>query len=282
MSDKSKRKKGTLYKLYRTKYGRVILKLLTKPVVSKSVGLYMNSKLSKPKIKPFIKKNNINIAEYEERKYRSYNDFFTRKIRPEMRLIDLDPNHFISPCDCKLSAYTIQDGSVFFIKDSVYSIKDLLGGNEIYKEYSGGFCLIFRLTVDDYHRYCYIDDGSKSENTFIKGKLHTVQPIALEKYNIYKRNCREYTVLSTENFGNVVQIEVGAMMVGRIVNLHEEHTFKRGEEKGMFEFGGSTVVLLVKKDTVMIDKHIVENTNEGKETIVKFGQKIGRKYVGGN
>ena len=85
----------------------------------------------------------------------------------------------------------------------------------------------------------------------------------------------EYTVLETENFGTVVQVEVGAMMVGRIVNHHGTHSFQRGEEKGMFEFGGSTTVLLVKKDQLKVDQDILENSKENIETVVKLGEKIG-------
>ena len=133
--------------------------------------------------------------------------------------------------------------------------------------------------MDDYHRYCYIDNGTKSVNTYIPGELHTVQPIALQNYNIYKRNCREYTILHTENFNDIIQIEVGALLVGKIVNHHGEYTFKKGQEKGMFEFGGSTIVLLVKNDIVDIDKEIFENTNQGLETIVKYGERIGEKHV---
>jgi phosphatidylserine decarboxylase len=95
------------------------------------------------------------------------------------------------------------------------------------------------------------------------------------EYNIYKRNCREYTVMETQNFGRAVQVEVGAMMVGKIKNFHGAHSFKRGEEKGMFEFGGSTIVLLFAKDTVKLDDDIVRNSASDVETIVKYGEKIG-------
>ena len=271
-------KKGPLHYLYRTRRGRIVLKILTKPVVSKSVGKFMDSRLSKGRIKSFIRKNNIKVSEFEERKYKSYNDFFTRKIKPGMRVIDMVTTHLISPCDSKLSVYKIEEGSIFFIKGSAYQLCDLLDGNEIYKNYNNGYCMIFRLAVDNYHRYCYIDDGTKGDNTFIKGEFHTVQPIALERYNIYKRNSREYTVLCTENFGDIVQIEVGAMMVGRIVNHHNEYSYKRGEEKGMFEFGGSTVVLLVKANTIKVDENIIANSEKGCETAVKYGQRVGQQY----
>ena len=107
--------------------------------------------------------------------------------------------------------------------------------------------------------------------------LYTVRPIALEKYNIYKQNSREYTILETENFGDIVQIEVGATMVGRIKNHHEKYEFTKGEEKGMFLFGGSTIVLLIEKNKVEIDQEIIDNTNNNYETIVKLGTKIGIK-----
>lgn len=268
--------------LYNTKFGRTCLKFLVKPSVSKISGRFLNTRISSIMIKNFVKKNNIDMSEYEQRKFRSYNDFFTRKIAFGKRSVDMNKKAFISPCDAKLTVYSIDDTSTFNIKDSYYTVKDLLGGNELYKDYKNGLCLIFRLAVDDYHRYCYIDNGTKSNNTFINGELHTVQPIALDNYNIYKRNCREYTVLHTETFGDVIQIEVGALLVGKIVNFHNEYTFKKGEEKGMFEFGGSTIVILLKKNVVNIDEELINNTKAGLETIVKYGERIGIKHENSN
>lgn len=261
--------------LYGTVGGRAVLKLLTAPAVSRAVGGFMDSPLSRPLINPFIKANNIDISQYITDEVSSYNDFFTRKIKNGMRPVDMNPEHFISPCDSKLSAYRICEKSIFQIKGAPYRIADLLQNESLARRYGGGCCLIFRLEVDDYHRYCYIDNGSKGKNTFIPGELHTVNPVALGHYNIYKRNYREYTVLQTESFGDVVQIEVGAMMVGRIENHHQEHSFTRGEEKGMFMFGGSTIVLLVERDKVSIDGDILKNTAEGYETVVKYGERIG-------
>ncbi|MBE6151167.1 MAG: phosphatidylserine decarboxylase [Firmicutes bacterium] len=263
--------------LYHSIFGRLILKILIRPTVSKIAGWFMDTKVSTVAIKRFIEKNNIDLNEYEDKKYVSYNDFFTRKIKEECRKIDMNKKSLISPCDSKLTAYKISDNSIFSIKNSYYKVEDLLKNKELSKKYKGGYCLIFRLCVDDYHRYCYIDNGKKEENTFIKGVLYTVRPIALEQYNIYKENSREYTILNTENFGNVVHIEVGATMIGRIKNYHETYEFSKGEEKGMFLFGGSTIVLLIEKDKVEINKNILENTKSGYETVVKLGEKIGTK-----
>ena len=263
-----------LKKLYGTVCGRVILKALTAPAVSKAAGAFMDSRLSVPLIKRFIKSSGIDTSQYVMKKFRSYNEFFTRRVKRGMRPIDRMPSHFISPCDSKLTVYKIGKSSVFRIKGARYRVSDLIQNDFLAKRYEGGYCMIFRLEVDDYHRYCYIDSGTKTENTFINGELHTVNPIALEHYNIYKRNCREYTVLHTENFGDVVQVEVGAMMVGRIVNRHGAAEVVRGEEKGKFEFGGSTIVLLVQEDMIRIDDDILRNSAENIETVVKYGEKV--------
>ena len=192
----------------------------------------------------------------------------------------MNKESLISPCDSKLTVYKINGRSIFRIKNSYYRIADLLCNDFIARRYKGGYCMIFRLCVDDYHRYCYIDNGTKTENVHINGELHTVNPIALEKYNIYKRNSREYTMLHTENFGDVVYIEVGAMLVGRIKNHHlNTHHVVKGAEKGMFEYGGSTIVLLFEKDTVSVDSDILVNSAKGYETVVRYGEKIGVKKL---
>ena len=139
----------------------------------------------------------------------------------------------------------------------------------------GGWACVFRLTVDDYHRYCYAFDAEKGENIAIPGKLHTVNPIANDFFPIYKENAREYTILHTREFGKVIAMEVGALLVGKIVNHHGPSSVQRGQEKGYFQFGGSTVVMLLKQDTAVIDDDILENSRNGIETVVKFGEKIG-------
>ena len=266
--------KGILF-LYKTLPGRILLHLLIKPIISKFIGFIMDRGISKLLIDKFIKSYSICLDDYIESKYKSFNDFFTRDIKRESRPISEDITDVISPCDAKLSAYPISSDSLFKIKDTTYSLKCLLNDDELSDDFIDGICLIFRLMPDDYHRYCFIDDGDILSHKKINGVLHTVRPIALENYNIYKQNAREYSVLQTKNFGKVIQIEVGALFVGRIINHKTTGSFERGEEKGMFEFGGSTIVMLFQKNTIEIDNTIYENTRNNKETIVKQGYKIG-------
>ncbi len=264
-----------LEKLYNNLSGRLLLKVLTAPIISRTVGKFMDSPFSVPFVKVFIKNHNIDTSQYVMKSFRSYNEFFTRKIKPEKRPIDYRADHLISPCDSKLSVYRINTNSIFRIKNSMYRVKDLLANDFMARRYDGGYCFIYRLEVDDYHRYCYIDSGLKTENVFIAGELHTVNPVALKKYNVYKRNSREYTVLHTDNFGDVIHIEVGALMVGKICNHHDEYYFVKGEEKGMFQFGGSTIIQLFEKNKVRPDRDILINTRDGFETVVRYGEKTG-------
>ncbi len=263
--------------LYHTVPGRMALKVLTAPWVSKVAGAFCDSKLSKPLIKGFVRKNGIDLSEYVTDKFACFNDCFTRKIRPELRPVCMEGSALISPSDGLLSAYPITEGMVFPAKQSRYSVASLLGDDALAQEFDGGTLLVIRLCVQHYHRYCYLDSGTKGENVFIQGKLHTVQPIALGKYPVFCQNSREYTVMDTENFGKVVQCEIGAMLVGRILNHQGAGQMKRGREKGMFLYGGSTIVLLLKKDAVSLPESFFRATEQGEETPVKYGGKIGSR-----
>ena len=112
----------------------------------------------------------------------------------------------------------------------------------------------------------------------IPGVLHTVRPVATGTVPVYAENAREYSLLKTENFGVVLMMEVGAMLVGRIVNLHGEAEVRKGQEKGYFEFGGSTVILVFEKDKVTLAEDILKNNEDGFETAVKMGEVIGKRW----
>lgn len=265
-----------LKKLYGSAFGRFWLKPLTARWVTRLGGWYMSRSISRGMIKSFIKKNNIDMTQFQEENYRCYNDFFTRKIRPEARPVDMDPKHLISPCDCKLTVLPITKEGRLTLKLTDYTVESLLRNKELAAAYEGGTAMIFRLCVDDYHRYCYICDGEQSEPVRIAGAFHTVNPIANDYFPIYKENTREYTVLHTEHFGDLVVMEVGALMVGKIVNHAGKAAVHRGEEKGYFKFGGSTIVVLMQKDKAVLDDDILENSKEGIETVVRYGERIGQ------
>ena len=134
--------------------------------------------------------------------------------------------------------------------------------------------------VDDYHRYIYPVDAKKSRNVRIPGIFHTVNPIANDHYPIYKENTREYCLLKTERFDTLLMMEVGALLVGKIENrTRGQKIVHRGEEKGNFAFGGSTIIVLTRKGTVLPKMRFVEHTREGIETKVKMGERVGTGNV---
>lgn len=263
--------------MYKNPVGRFLLKPLTAVTVSKLARLFMTSKLSLPLVKRYLNKYDIDLSQCEKNEFKSFNDFFTRKLVDGNRPFSYEANKLCSPCDSKLSVFKINEDSVFEIKDVSYTVAELLRSNNLSEKYKNGWCFIYRLEPTHYHRYAYIDNGVKTKNFYIGGMLHTVQPIAINRVKVFRQNSREFTLLRTENFGDVIQIEVGALFVGKITNHHEKAKFQRGDEKGMFEFGGSTIIQLFKEGTVSPDYDILMNTIDEKETPVKMGEVIGYK-----
>ncbi len=261
--------------LYNNFFGRIILKILINPTISKLNGIRYSKKSSATKIPKFVLKNEIDMSEYPSKDYSSFNDFFTREIIKDKRPISSKSKDLVSPCDSLLTVYKISDALTFNLKNSTYTVEELLKDSELAKKYNNGYLLLFRLTVRDYHHYCYIDSGIRDEYKKIDGVLHTVNPIACKKVKVYSENSREYTTLHFDNFGDVVQIEVGALMVGKIKN-NNLREFKRGEEKGYFEFGASTIIMLFEKNKIKIDDDIMEQSRKDVETRVKYGETIGK------
>ena len=264
-------------------YGHALTRMLLRPFLSPAVsdicGKFLSTRFSRRIIPSFVKKNHIDLSIYEKQEFDSYNAFFTRKIKAEQRPINEQKNILISPSDGKVTAYPITQKGRFWIKHTQYTAAQLLKDERLAERYMGGWIYVIRLTVDDYHRYCYVADGRKSRQRKIRGVLHTVNPVANDYYPIYKMNSREYCLLKTKEFGTILLMEVGALMVGKI-NNHEEDSaqVKRGDEKGMFEFGGSTIVVMTEPGMTKPDKDIIQNTKVQAETLIKMGEPIGCKY----
>ena len=258
--------------LYENNLGQKLLPLITSKGLTTLMGKFYDSKLSKKIIPGFIKKNQMDMKPYKKKEYTSFNDFFTRE--KKKIVFSNHSGDFCSPCDAYLSAYRINFQSKFNIKGLTYSLEDLILNHGLAKEYNDGLLYVFRLIPTHYHRYHYFDDGKLLFSKKIKGAFHTVRDVALKKMHVYLENTREYSFLETKNFKDVFFIEVGALGVGKIAN-HYQKEFKRGEEKGMFFFGGSTVILCFMKDTLKEPVKLLEKSLNGEEAVVKCGQKIG-------
>ena len=258
---------------YRTWVGRCLLKTVMTLHLDRIAVWFLRSGLSRILIDRFMRRNNISVTPEQRATFRSYRDMFART--QENLPIDTEPKHLISPCDGWLSAFPIDENSSFAIKNSHYQLKDFLQDEDLAKNYIGGTCLIFRLCVSDYHHYCFIDDGYQGENHFIPGALHSVQPIACETYPVFVLNRRSWCQMDTDNFGPVVQCEIGALVVGGIVNEKENQRVTRGTEKGRFELAGSTIVLLFEPGKITLRPELSEGLTKQEEVRVTYGGWIG-------
>ncbi|WP_297993752.1 phosphatidylserine decarboxylase [uncultured Clostridium sp.] len=268
---------------YESPIGKSFVELFIKrKLFSKLYGNFCDSKLSVKKINSFIKNFNIDtdIFTNDPSDFKSFNDFFIRKLTPESRPINKDKNILISPGDGRLLAYTnIDINSLIQVKGITYSLSELLEDNPIANEYAGGTCLVLRLCPVDYHRLHFIDDGIPEKSNIVNGNYYSVNPTALERIpKLYCQNKREWSIFHSENFGDVILMEVGATCVGSIVQTYEPNKkISKGDEKSYFKFGGSTTILFFKENTVTIDDDILIQSSFGFETKVIMGEKIGEK-----
>ncbi|MGB0915547.1 MAG: archaetidylserine decarboxylase, partial [Crocinitomicaceae bacterium] len=236
------------------------------------------SRASKKRIQNFIIDYKIEMSDYlvtDASEFKHFNDFFYRKINPAKRPIG---EGVVSPADGKTLAFQeISDQSKFFIKGSEFDLKRFLGTDELAKKYNGGSMLIIRLAPTDYHRYHFPAKGTASATKILNGHYYSVSPIALQQsLEIFCENKRSISTLTTDSVGDVLISEVGATMVGSILQTYKSNsTVQSGEEKGYFAFGGSTVVLLFEKGKVQLSEDLLTNTKNGMETQVLMGQTIG-------
>lgn len=268
---------------YSSPVGMKLLELIIKKkIFSKLYGEYCNSRLSKKKIHPFIKNFKINMNESvkNETDFKNFNEFFTRKLKPNARPIEENPNHLISPGDGRISAHqNIDMDNIIQVKGITYKLKDLVSDEVISKKFENGSIITLRLSPVDYHRFHFIDSGFCSTPKTINGNYYSVNPIALVRVpDLFCRNERQWSILHSKNFGDILYVEVGATCVGTIIQTYNPHKYvKKGEEKGFFKFGGSTIILFFEKNKIKIDADILEQTKSGFETKVLMGEKIGSK-----
>lgn len=288
---------GALDFLYGNVFGRILLKYVAAaPWFSRWRGGRRDRPESKEDILPFLEENRIDLSDggfgpgWQADGFATFNEFFTRQrdygayyaaLREHGLLADPASERAELPAvaDARLSVWPVGPDLAVPVKQSVYTLKELVGqrAHDIdLTPFEGGHCLVFRLGVDDYHRYVFPDSGRLVRRYFIPGELHTVRPVS-ERYRVYARNARSVSILDTDHFGPLLTVEVGAMLVGHIV----EHplpniTFDALQEKGYFEFGGSTV-LLVTGPNVTIDTDLLEASARGDEVKVRLGEPVGRK-----
>ncbi|MCS6898708.1 MAG: archaetidylserine decarboxylase [Myxococcales bacterium] len=265
--------------VYERIFGRLLRRaVLTRPGFSKLYGRYQSSPLSRRALADTIRKLAINMNEYEVPPggFRHFNDFFTRRLRPGARPIDPDPRRIVSPADGRTFVYTkVQGDTLLPAKGRSLSLRALLGGDEVARPFRDGVVFIVRLCPSDYHRFHFPCAGQASAPRTLAGPLESVNPWALARGRpILDTNQRDLTLLDSPTFGRIACLEIGAMCVGSIVQTFRAGPVSAGEEKGYFQFGGSTVVLVFEPARIVVDEDLVANTRKGLETFLRMGEGV--------
>ncbi len=273
--------------LYNSFPGRFFSNFLIKRFFSKWYGMYQNTRLSHRKIQPFLTNYEISLDEYLPETpngnttvpYPTFNSFFCRQFKPGARPLSEVQGEMPAFAEARYFGHReISPSLTIPVKGEYLTASRLLADERWAPLFQGGPILVARLCPVDYHRFHFPDDGRPLDHYRISGLFHSVNPLALKKKSdIFITNERHVTILDTVNFGKIAYIEVGAMFVGKIVQTFSKKVFRRGEEKGYFLFGASTVIVIGQKGLWYPTRDILENTEKGIETFVKLGTRVAVK-----
>ena len=271
---------GFLKYLYTTGSGRLTLEALVKRKLFQTIaGAYCSSRWSRSSIEGFAAQYGINLHEavIPQEGFRHFNDFFARRLKPGTRPFDPAPHVLICPADGRVRVETALDPSLLLqIKGMTYPMDELIG--EDASPWRGGTLFTIRLNPTDYHRYHYPTTGVDLGSRTFPGAYYSVNPMALARIpHLYLKNHRQVTKLATDRFGTVLFIEVGATSVGSIHNSHGEGPFAKGDEKGWFEFGGSTILLIIPplpQGSLKIREDLLRQSELGIETLLRMGSSL--------
>lgn len=270
-----------LHWLYNTRSGAALAGLLTLPLLSRAYGWANGSGWSRRSIRPFVERMGIDmecsVKGIDE--FRSFNDFFTREIQGRSRPICEEPGVCVAPADGKLLAYPQVDARRSFrIKRSTFNLGGLLGDQAGARAFAGGSLVVSRLGLADCHHFHFPDSGIPEAVRSIEGRLHAGGPYALRTLvPFFTENHRMVTRFESDHFGPMAIVEIGALTVGSIRQRFEPSArVAKGDHKGFFELGGSTVVLLFRPGAIQLDLDLCAMTSRGMETFVRMGEAIGR------
>ena len=269
---------GAIRWAYQTMSGKILSKcIFGNSLLSRLLGLYFDSSFSRRQIKKTITDLNINSDEFllPVNKFKSFNDFFTRQLKPKARPFDNSNELIVSPADGRVLVYpNASSDSIISIKGMQDSVSNFLGHeNSNFKDCS---VAVIRLCPSDYHRYHFPCTGTVIKSGKISGLYHSVNPVALDSEpNIFCRNKREYTLCNTEQ-GKFIISEVGAFGVAGIIQTYKGENFKKMDEKGYFKFGGSTVVLIFPNNKVTFNEDLIKYSADGTETLIHVGDVLAK------
>ena len=247
---------------------------------SRMLGWFADRGFSRFKIAATAKQLDIDMDEVvlPTGGFRTFNEFFCRHLKPSARPLDSDQHRLLSPADCRCLVYPeLNHDSCIPVKGASFSVSELLGtaGEEYASRFQNGSLAVFRLCPADYHRYHFPASGRLLRNWRLRGKYHSVHPLALAtKIRVFSENLREVSMLDLDDGGLAAFIEVGAFGVASICQTFAGQDFLRGQEKGYFAFGGSTIIVILEPGRWHFDADLLTKSAEGCECLLRMGEGI--------
>ena len=267
--------------------------ILPRNLISRICGILADARIPRPLLTPLIRlfswKFGVDLTEVAQQvsEFRTFNEFFVRRLLPDTRPLNSNPASILSPVDGIVGEFgSINNGRLIQAKGLEYRLADLLKDPERTKIYDDGVFITIYLAPHNYHRIHSMVEGEIHEFSYIPGDLWTVSPLGVHHVpGLFARNERLTTFLRTDK-GECALVKVGATVVGRIrvcyhdqvsnkysaknqqVALETPFHIKRGEELGLFEMG-STVICLFPPGQIELGELQVEQK-------VCLGQAIGR------
>ena len=272
---------------YENPVGRFFLWLLVRRAIfSRLYGWRMNRRASAQQVLPFIVRYNLDVDEFAKSAmaFRSFNEFFFRALKPEKRPIAPGDNVAVLPADGRHLVFPDVDAADgFYVKGEKFSLVELLGDAALAESFAGGAMVISRLAPVDYHRFHFPCAGLPDRARLINGWLYSVSPVALRRNVRYLvQNKRYVTLVESPAFGPVAMIEVGATNVGSVTQTHVPgREVAKGEEKGLFKFGGSCVITLFQAGRIAFYGDLVEQSAQHIETYARMGDWLGEAAAKG-
>ncbi len=266
---------------YESKGGSLLLHALAKRhIASWYYGWRMNRPSSANKVLPFIVEYNLDVDEFAKSAFifKTFNDFFYRALKPGARPVAEGDRVAILPADGRhLALQNVDAAAGFYVKGQRFDLASFLGDAELARKFAGGSMLISRLCPVDYHRFHFPVAGTPGEPRLINGFLYSVSPIALRRKLEYLwQNKRMVTLVESPGFGQIAVCEIGATMVGSIFqSFVPGRAVAKGEEKGLFKFGGSCVITLFQPGKIKFDADLVRHGSDGLEVYARMGERLG-------
>ncbi|RYO74372.1 hypothetical protein DL764_010897 [Monosporascus ibericus] len=249
-------------------------------------GKEEKSSTSKKQIKGFVETYGINMADFEPSdidKYRTFAEFFTRRHAPGSRPIFApeDNSKAVAVADSRVVVYeSVAETKRLWIKGADFSITNLVMDTKLGARFEGAAVASFRLSPQDYHRYHSPVSGTIKLFRSMPGDYYNVDPVALRSdVDILTSNARDYVIIDTEEFGEVLFVAIGATDVGT-VKFNDKWQkpgteIRKGDELGLFQFGGSSIIVAFEKGRIKFDQDLLDLSRQKIQVSVEVGMSLG-------